>query len=338
MTVMSLGRGRRRAGGTLRTRLLILVLVPLLGMAAFAAWEIQQRTGRVAKARRVESLVATTSRVAETQRSVLGELVPSMARVIVSVPSLAEAMGLSDIPVSQLGLTAANIKKLRAATDATVTTLSRDPRTAALAVRTGHEITEFRAAIDSVVNLTNGFYLARNVITQLTAAQARIIARAFHTGLGTSAGTAISDLSRVTQLVQYAQLEIADLTGAAYPSLLAANDPHRATRDWLQVWGGYNAARDNLLAVGASTTVHALKTAIATPAARGFDTYADQAAESPDPSRPPSWSRCTWTVSSGTRPSTACSASPSTRYATPPSRSGPRPSTRCGRSPRWCWA
>ncbi len=283
---MSTLPGARRDGGTLRARLLTLVLVPLLGMTAFAAWEVQQRSVRAGNARQVESLVATTARVAEAQRAVLGELVPSMARVIVRVPALASALGLSGISTSKFGLTAANVAKLRKATDTAVTALARDPRTAGLSAATRKSVARLRNSIDSVTHLTDGFYIAQDLITSMTGAQASLIAQAFGTGLDTGVGLALNDLSRVTQLVQYAQLEIADLAGAAYPSLLAADDSQRAVGDWLQVWGGYHAALANLLAVGSPTIVHALQVATASPAAFGFDSYADRSAANPGPIPP----------------------------------------------------
>ncbi len=283
MTDVSIGLSARRDGGTLRTRLLLLVLVPLLGMTAFAAFEIHTRASSAAHARRVDALVRSIGRVSRAQDAVLSELTPSMATVIMTAPSLASELGLSGLKLSALGIDNTQLARLRGATDRAVAQLAGDARTAKLAGDARKTMSDVRTEIGSVTGLPKGFDQATALSRRLAAAQAEFVTKAFETGLDTQAALAVRDLSRVTQLETYAELETAELAGAAYPDLFSNGDSGAAVQDWLRVWGGLDAVRQELLVHGAPQLAHALRTALDTTAARTFDIDAARVAESPGP-------------------------------------------------------
>jgi diguanylate cyclase (GGDEF)-like protein len=280
MTTMALP-GTRRDGGRLRTRLLVLVLVPLLGVAAFAAAEINSRSSSAQNARQVENLLTTAAHASKARTGLMQELVPSLARAILQVPIVAAKLHITSVSIAQLGLSDAQVVALRERTDTAMTALEKDRRTHQLATQLEPQITLMRRQIDSGVAIPAAFDLALKLINRLTTAQNNIVADATGTGVVDAASTAARDLDRATQVIQLAELELPRLAAVLFPELAPPSESAVVVQEWLQVWGGYTTAYATLLTQGSKSMVAALRTATSTPEAKFFDRTAAAAAKNP---------------------------------------------------------
>jgi diguanylate cyclase (GGDEF)-like protein len=261
-----------RDGGTLRARLMSLVLVPLLGVTAMAAWEVHQRSTIVAEAGTSADLLKTAAKVSNVSRGLLDELLPGLARAIIAVPAMVRKLGTSSVSLDDIGLTNAQVHRLRERTDTELVTLARIPRTQALAASIRTDLSTARQQIDSGVDVSAGFDKAQSLVGRLATAQDDLIARATDNGLGGSAGDAARNLEQAAQVVQYGQVELAQLAGDIFPALAEPGDGEDTSQqDLVKTWGGYSAAVDTLLAHGSAPVVRALETATDTPATRSLD-------------------------------------------------------------------
>ena len=273
--------GTRRDGGRLRTRLLVLVLVPLLGVAAFAAAEINARSSSAQNARRVENLLTTAAHTSKARTGLLQELVPSLARAILQVPIVAEQLGISKVSVAELGLSDAQVVALRTRTDDGIAAMAKDPRTHKLAMELQPQITLMRRQIDSGIAIPTAFDLALQLIDRLTTAQNDIVGEATGTGVVDAASSAARDLDRATQVIQLAELELPRLAAVMFPELAPPAESAIVVQEWLQVWGGYSTAAATLLAQGSPSVAGAFRKATGTAEAQFFDKTATAAAKNP---------------------------------------------------------
>ncbi len=92
---MNVLRRVRVDGGTLRSRLLVLVVIPLLGVAAFATAEVNGRLNTADQAHRAATLVRAAGRLDQTRGALLHELIPDLARSAVRDPTLATLLGIN---------------------------------------------------------------------------------------------------------------------------------------------------------------------------------------------------------------------------------------------------
>jgi diguanylate cyclase (GGDEF)-like protein len=113
-----------------------------------------------------------------------------------------------------------------------------------------------------------GFTTARTVVDGLADAQQTTAGRAAPIGLTGEVNSTVADLQRVSQLAQFAGIELVRLAGTQFPRQASEPEP---TEAWLQVWSGYTAAVPNVLRHSAPQLAAALREALRTPAARGFD-------------------------------------------------------------------
>jgi diguanylate cyclase (GGDEF)-like protein len=264
--------------GRLRNRLLVLVVAPVLGVATFAGWEIHWRVQHAGAALRVERAINHAAELSAARRGMAQELVPSLARAVVRL----SATTGTPLSMHALGLSNAQIARLRAATDRSVAAVERSGDPHAVGPTIATEIKELRRDIDSAV-ANNGFDLGIHVIQTLTRAQDGEIAVAVGAGVAGSTSRAAQDLLRVSQLVQYADLELARLAGFVFLPSDASTTPNQLNpqQAWLRVWGAYLSAYRNVLDEASRPVAHAIASATDTPAARGFDTSAAVAAADP---------------------------------------------------------
>jgi diguanylate cyclase (GGDEF)-like protein len=278
---MRVSRRGARPGGRLSTRLLVLVLVPLLGVSAFAAWEIQMRTSSAASAANVEGLLKSAARISTVRSDLPQELVPGLARAIVQVPAVSHALGLQSVTLADLGLSDAQVTALRDRTDAAVGSMARDPRTTMLAGAVALGITSMRTQVDSGVAIPTGFARAEQLIAELSSAENRLVTQADQLGLDGNATRAARDLTLTTEVVELAEMELPRIAGTAFPTLAPPGQTDDVIPDWLQTWGGYRSAYTTMLAQGPRPLVDALKAATDTKAAREFDATAAKLAVTP---------------------------------------------------------
>lgn len=279
MPTMSMSRSvRLRRPGRLRNRLLVLVVAPALGVGAFAGWEIHWRAENAATALRVERSITRAAELSAARRAIAQELVPALARGMVRVSAAAG----TPVSLHDLGLTDAQITALRNATDASIDALDASvlAHPVAPAVRT--ELRKLRRDIDSGASPTAGFDLGLHAIDLLTKKQDAVMAGAVGAGVAGATTRSAQDLQRVSQLVQYADLELARLAGYIFRPPTGAAGALTPRQSWLRVWGGYLSAYRDVLDEASPQIVHALTAAVRTPAARGFDIAAAAAATDPD--------------------------------------------------------
>lgn len=275
------GSSGARQPGRLRNRLLALVIGPVLGFASFAGWEINWRVQHAATAQRVERYISHAAQLSAARRDVAHELVPGLARATVRS---AGGGSVGSPSLHDLGLTDAEIAQLRTSTDRSVGAVGKSVLSPTLASEVVSGVRQMRRDIDSGVAPVSGFERGLHVIHLLTKEQDEAIARAMSAGVAGGTSRSAQDLMRVSQTVQYSDLELARLAGYMYrtsdaPAASGGLDPRQA---WLRVWGAYQAAYRNVLEEAARPVAQALRVAVDAPAARGFDSFAAGAAADPD--------------------------------------------------------
>ncbi|HEU5008296.1 MAG TPA: EAL domain-containing protein, partial [Jatrophihabitantaceae bacterium] len=172
---------------------------------------------------------------------------------------------------------------LRNVTDTSIGALEPSEAADPIAHTVRAEVLELRDDIDSGALPTAGFNLGLHAIGLLTRAQDDEIAAAVGAGVAGSTSRSAQDLLRVSQLVQFADLELARLAGYMFtPASTSPSAGLTPRQAWLRVWGGYLSAYRNVVDEAATPIVRALKSAVRTPAARGFDVAAAGAATDPD--------------------------------------------------------
>ncbi|HEU5006057.1 MAG TPA: diguanylate cyclase, partial [Jatrophihabitantaceae bacterium] len=262
-----------RGASTLRTRLTVLALIPLIGLGGFASAAIVQRAHSADNARHAESLLTSAVRLSDVRGDLLRELVPSMAYSIIKIPTLAESIGVTAISLGDLGLSDATVRELRGETDRGVATLAADPRSHRLATSVDASIVQLRKDIDAGIGIQAGYQIADEVIARLTAAQNHAISTAVKAGLVGAANSAARDLERATLVVQLGDQELPLLAGSLFPILggLGSPDAEASIATFLSAWGGYQSAYADLVAQGAAPLAAALHRATDTPTARSYD-------------------------------------------------------------------
>ncbi|HVI35012.1 MAG TPA: hypothetical protein VM684_02155, partial [Gaiellales bacterium] len=94
MPLLSL-RSVRVRGARLGSYLTALVLVPVLGMLGFAAVEVHAHLRSAQDAARSETLVRDAGAAAIARAQVQNELVPAVARAVISMPALGKTLGVA---------------------------------------------------------------------------------------------------------------------------------------------------------------------------------------------------------------------------------------------------
>jgi diguanylate cyclase (GGDEF)-like protein len=258
----------RRDGGTLRSRLFVLVLIPLLGLSGFAAIQVHSRWRNADEAHRVQQLVQATGELSRARAALLQELLPDLTRGLKRNPRLAMLLGLDAASIERVGPTDAQIAGLRRLTDARIARLAKDSLTADQAARSRSGAALFRAQIDSGRQMLLGFTTARTVVESLADAQQDTAQRAAPIGLSGNVNSAVGDLQRVSQLAQFAGVELVRLAGTRFPRQASEPEPVQA---WLQVWSGYTSAVPNVVRHSAPQIAAAVRRVLGAPAARTFD-------------------------------------------------------------------
>ena len=264
MTVL---RRVRVDGGTLRSRLLVLVVIPLLGVAAFATAEVNSRLSTADQAHRAATLVRAAGRLDQTRGALLHELIPGLARSAVRDPTLATLLGINAAGMSTLLPSAATVKDLRDATDRSVSAIAADPAVGSSGSEIGNDVARLRTEIDTNGQLENAFADSQAIVKKLNELEHRQLANAVLIGVTGESRRAIEDLSSVATVVQFAELEVPSLATTKFTNSSGLANP---AQSWVQTWGGYEAALTEVLDHGSAPIAAAVRSATSTPAAKAM--------------------------------------------------------------------
>ena len=264
---MNVLRRMRVDGGTLRSRLLVLVVIPLVGVAAFATAEVNGRLNTADQAHRAATLVRAAGRLDQTRGALLHELIPDLARSAVRDPTLATLLGINAAGMGSLLPSAAQERSLRQATDRSVTAIAADPVVDSSAAEIGNDVARLRAEVDANGQLATAFADSQAIVKKLNELEHRQLADAVLIGVTGDSRRAIEDLSSVAEVVQFAELEVPSLATTKFTNSSGLTNP---AQSWVQTWGGYEAALTEVLDHGSAPIAAAVRNATSSPAAKAM--------------------------------------------------------------------
>ncbi len=226
-------------------------MIGLAGAAGIAANEAREIA---AAAQRAADEVRAAVALDAVRASAAQEVVPVLARAVLSDPATATSVGvdLTGVPAGAGEAIEQQLRAVQAATDAAVRTavqVSEDTTAgttaAAQARAAGQRVSQLRAAAATGQDVTAVFEDYRALVTQLTGQVDAHLDTARAQSLDGAGARAVGDLDRAQQASTAASSQVPLLFG----SLSApAAQRQQARAGFLQAWGGYRAAEAELSA------------------------------------------------------------------------------------------
>jgi diguanylate cyclase (GGDEF)-like protein len=223
----------RERGISIRWYLTALVLVPLIGLLGFAAYEAHDQLGRAAQARRVEEVIHRAEQFAQARADLQQEVLPALARSFVKNPRLFSGVPQLTKNLTELGL-AGDVAKLRAATDVTLARLAADSPTGREARRVQVLLRTARHEVDDPALLEAGFASMADTLSALDSAEAAEINRAHTLGVDHTTTQRLADVQLVAELARMQDVEMPDV--AAIQFSVRSKIPH-LWRTLVTDWG-----------------------------------------------------------------------------------------------------
>lgn len=246
--------GRLREGGSLRLRLLGVMLVPLLALGVLAGSIVQSSAAATDAAADVRASVALVSAYSEAHSAVARESLTSLAQLVVSDEVTARTYDVGGIDRSWIALQVRDdVSYTRTTTDGALDRL-RELGRRAEAAEVLAEVQALRGQADSSNTSVESLYSQYATLTSSLAAGEQGAAEwAVQRGLDPSSAVALTRLQRVSELVRAADAELLTLFGTRLPYRL---DPDRDRLAWLGAWSTYERLSEEVSA-GATQDVKA---------------------------------------------------------------------------------
>jgi diguanylate cyclase (GGDEF)-like protein len=270
--VILLPQPRASDGGSLRIRLLALVLVPLLGFGVAAALQVGSRIASLDAATSAEEHIRSAAAVDAARSTFQQEVMPAFSATAAKNPSVFTANS-SNVSIPTLQAVAAIIQRLprmRLATDAALGDLAAHPSVAAAGLRFRTQLADVRLHLDSL-ELVHG---ATGAITSFLGAMATTeygeVTAATRDGIDSVGIQALHDADLMVRAAQAAAQEL-PLFGAT--RFLDGGTQAKLHRDWVQSWGSYAGASAAVSEHSAPAIAEEWNAANATPAIKQFNDF-----------------------------------------------------------------
>ncbi|SFC09321.1 diguanylate cyclase (GGDEF) domain-containing protein [Klenkia taihuensis] len=259
-----------------------LVLVPLLGVAAFATFLVARAGADAGAAAEADRAVRSAAALATAAGAVDREVLPMLTAAALRDPATAQSLGVpaafadAALDSARTGLAAA-----RAATDAALAAAGAGAGPAARDAEQG--VAALRAGIDApgqdLDSLADAYYGMGDVADALARASQAAVSTAVDTDLSAATVAAVADVDLVARYVQASSRQLPQFLGRTF-----AGSTGLSTGDsWPQAQADYTAAALGLSGLRAPALVQAWAQLQATGAARSLAAVVDTAPADPAP-------------------------------------------------------
>src|SRR4051794_7019184 len=235
-------------------------------MLGFAAVEVNVHLRSAQDAARSETLVRDAGAAAIARAQVQNELVPAVARAVISMPALGKTLGVATGTVKGLAPSADRIARLRDRTDTSLARLAAAPAIAATARQVVAQVRTARSQIDSGRGLPAGYLALNDAATRLGAIEIRQVERANSLGVDVTTADRLNDVDLVATGVDQANGMMPTLVSTEFTGATA-----QARAAVFKAWGGAQATSADLLTDVAPDIADAWRQASTSKAAKRFD-------------------------------------------------------------------
>jgi diguanylate cyclase (GGDEF)-like protein len=259
-------------GGSLRVRLLALVLVPLIGVGVVAAIQVGARISSVGAASGAEEHIRSAAAVDAARSAFQQEVLPAFSATAVKNPALISPVS-SDVPISTLQAAAAIIARLpslRIATDSAVAALAAYPWIADDGRGFGVELTMVRARLDNPKTVPTAMSSVTSFLAAMASTEYAQVTAATKDGIDSAGIQALHDADLTMRAAQAAAQE---LTLFSATQFLNGDPPAALRAAWAQAWGTYAGASAAVTRQSAPYVAKQWKAVNATPEVRGFNQF-----------------------------------------------------------------
>jgi diguanylate cyclase (GGDEF)-like protein len=225
-------------GGSLRARLLALVLVPLVGVGVLAAVQVVDRIGSAQAATRAEDYIRSAAAVDAVRGAFEQEIIPALSMAAMGNQTLLPTVATPALIQAATAITD-RLPSLRSATDAAVAALAAPSSVPGGSLDLGAELATVRAGIDNPEALTNALSGAISFLTTLAARENTQIIAATTEGIDSSVTQALRDVELTARATEVAAEEAAMFSATQFAEFADSAQYHVA---WAQAWGSYAAA------------------------------------------------------------------------------------------------
>jgi diguanylate cyclase (GGDEF)-like protein len=257
-------------GGSLRVRLLALVLVPLIGAGAAAAIQVSDRISSVEAATGAEGHIRSAAAVDAARSAFQQEVLPAFSATATKYPALFTTVSPPP-PLATLKTAAAIIERLpslRIATDAAVAALAGYPSIAEDGRRFAVQLVSVRASVDNPKTVPTAMPGITSFLEAMASTGYAQVAAATKDGIDSAGIQALHDADLTMRATQAAAQE---LTLFSATQFLNGADPVDLRATWAQSWGTYAGASAAVSGQSAPYIAAQWKAVNATPKFREFN-------------------------------------------------------------------
>lgn len=259
-------------GGSLRVRLLALVLVPLIGVGAAAAIQVGDRISSVRAASSAEEHIRTAAALEAARSAFQQEVLPAFSATASKNLSLLNGASPA-APIATLQTAAAIIQRLpslRIATDAAVAALAAYPSIADDGVGFGGELARVRGRLDDPKTVPTAMKDVTAFLATLASTEYAQVSAATKDGIDSAEIKALHDANLTMRATQAAAQE---LTLFSATQFLNGASPAELRATWAQAWGTYAGASVAVEEQSAPEIARQWNAANATPKIREFNAF-----------------------------------------------------------------
>jgi diguanylate cyclase (GGDEF)-like protein len=259
-------------GGSLRARLLALVLVPLLGAGVAAAVQVSDRISSARSASSAETHIRSAAAVDAARAAFAAEVLPAFAATAAKNPSTLN-VDSSATPISTLQSAAAIIQRLpslRAATDAAVRAMAGHASVAAAGRGFGVRLAKERAILDDPKAVPTAMDGITSFLAAMASTEYQQVAAATADGIDSAGIQALHDADLTVRAAQAAAQELILFSATQY---LNGGQPAQLRATWAQAWGTYSGASAGVADQSAPAIAEKWNAVNDGPAVRAFNEF-----------------------------------------------------------------
>jgi diguanylate cyclase (GGDEF)-like protein len=229
-------RSPARDGGSLRVRLVALVLVPLVGVGMAAATGVGDRVGSVRAAKRAEQHIRSAAAVDAVRSAFQQEVLPALSATAARNPSLISAVSLetSDSTLRAAAGIIVALPQLRFATDSAVARLKGYPAVTTAGHRFARHLALVRARLDNPLTVPNAMSGVTSFLAEMAAVEHAQVAAATKVGIDAAGLQALHDVDLAMRAAEAAAQELALFSATQF---LNGGRPAQLRANWTQAWG-----------------------------------------------------------------------------------------------------